>query len=95
MARAAPNPVTGLPYTLVEIDEPKKPLRTRLQEADSLQWKLWIQRYAWFLSLVTMAPGIALITYVLTGSLAFGLAVTLLATLTPAFVFWRRTKGLP
>lgn len=95
MPAPSPNPVTGLPYTLVDIDEPKKPLRARLRDADSLQWKLWLQKYAWLLSLITMAPGIALVVYTVTASLAFALAVTALATGAPALVFWRRTRGLP
>jgi hypothetical protein len=95
MPAPTPNPVTGLPYTLVDVDEPKKPLRTRIGKADSLQWKLWLQKYAWLLSLVTMAPGIALVAYTVTRSLAFALGVTVLATGAPAWVFWRRTRGLP
>lgn len=95
MTTSAPNAVTGLPYTLVEIDEPRKPLADRIRQADSLQWKLWLTKYAWFLSLLTMAPGIALLAYLLTSSLAFALSVTALATLTPGFVFWRRTRPQP
>jgi hypothetical protein len=95
MSAHPPNAVTGLPYTLVEIDEPQRALGERLRQADTLQWKLWITKYAWLLSLLTMAPGIALLAYILTGSIGFALAVAALATLTPAFVFWRRTRGLP
>lgn len=95
MSATPPNAVSGLPYTLVEIDEPRKPLAKRLQEADSLQWKLWLTKYAWLLSLLTMAPGIALLAYLLTSSLAFALSVTALATLTPGLVFWRRTRPRP
>ncbi len=95
MTRAAPNSVTGLPYSLVEIDEPKKPFPERVKEADSLQWKMWLQKYAWFLSLATMAPGIALITYTATHELPFALGITALAVGAPAAVFWRRTRQLP
>lgn len=95
MPAASPNPITGLPYSLVEVDEPKKPLRARIGEADSLQWKVWFLKYAWLLSLITMAPGMALVVYTVTRSLPFAFVVTALATLAPAIVFWRRTKGLP
>jgi hypothetical protein len=95
MPATQPNAVSGLPYTLVEIDEPKEPLVRRVKEADSLQWRLWLVRYAWLLSLLTMAPGIALIVFTVTGDLRFALAVTALATLAPAIVFWKRTRRLP
>ncbi len=92
---SAPNPVTGLPYSLVDVDEPRKPLRARVREADSLQWRLWLQRYAWLLSLLTMAPGIALVVFTVTRSFPFAVGITVLATGAPALVFWRRTRGLP
>lgn len=95
MTRTQPNAVTGLPYTLVEVDERPTPAGQRIREADSLQWKLWIQQYAWLLSLITAAPGIALIAYTVTGSLPFALGVTAVGVLAPALVFWRRTRRLP
>ena len=95
MPRSQPNAVAGLPYTLVEVDERPKPARERLREADSLQWKLWIQKYAWLLSMVTVAPGLALIAYTVTGNLPLALGVTALGVLAPALVFWRRTRRLP
>lgn len=95
MPAPSPNPVTGLPYSLVDLDEAKKPLRARIGEAGAQEWKLWLQKYAWLLSLVTMAPGIALVVYTVTVSLPFALGITALATLAPALVFWRRTRGLP
>jgi hypothetical protein len=85
----------GLPYTLVEIDEPKKPLGKRVGQADSLQWKLWIVRYAWLLSILTMAPGVALLVWTVTHDPWFSVAVVAVATAVPATVFWWRTRGLP
>jgi hypothetical protein len=95
MKAGQPNSVTGLPYSLVDIDAPKLPLVKRVQEADALQWKLWLQRYAWFLSLLTMAPGIALIAYTATRELPFSVGITALAVGAPAGVFWWRTRQLP
>ena len=95
MTSHPPNAVTGLPYTLVDIDERQAPFRERLRTADSLQWKLWIQKYAWFVSILTAAPGVALIVWVLTHDLAFALSITALATATPGAVFWWRTRQLP
>ncbi len=92
MTTGAPNAVTGLPYTLVEIDERAEPLGKRLREADSLQWKLWIQKYAWFVSILTAAPGVALIVWVLTRDPVFAVWITALATFTPGLVVWRRTR---
>ena len=94
MAKAAPNSVSGMPYTLVEVDEPKKPLRRRVEEAVSLQWKLWIVKYAWLLSMITMAPGIALASFIGTRDLPFSLAITALAVAAPALVFWRRNRHI-
>lgn len=91
----SPNPVTGLPYTLVEVDEPKKPLPARITEADSLQWKLWVTKYAWLLSIITMAPGIALASFIVTKDLTFAVIVTSVALLTSGGVFWWRTRQLP
>ena len=85
----------GLPYTLVEIDEPKKPLKQRVRQADSLQWKLWIQRYAWILSIVTMAPGVAVVVWTVTHDPTFSVTVVAVATGVPWFIFWWRTRGLP
>jgi hypothetical protein len=87
-----PNPVTGLPYTLVKVDETPLPVGERLRTADTLQWKLWIQQYAWYLSIVTAAPGVALIFYTLTHNWGFSLGVTLMATITPGYVAWKRTR---
>lgn len=95
MTRSQPNAVAGLPYTLVEVDEHRKGARERLRDADSLQWKLWIQKYAWLLSMVTVAPGLALIAYTVTGNLPLALSITALGVLAPALVFWRRTRQLP
>jgi hypothetical protein len=95
MGTASPNPVTSLPYTLVEVDEPKKPLRQRVEEADSLQWKLWLAKYAWILSMLTMAPGIALASYILTRDAVFSVAITATAVGAAAGVFYRRVQGLP
>jgi hypothetical protein len=89
-----PNALQPLPYTLVDIDEPPKKGLARLREADALQWKLWFQQYAWFLSLLTAAPGIALIVFTLTGNAAFSVGITALATITPGAVFWWRTRRL-
>ena len=82
------------PYTLVDIEEPKRGAVSRFREADTLQWRLWIVKYAWFLSLLTAAPGIALIVWTVTGNVFFALAIASLATATPGLVFWRRTRGL-
>ena len=90
----AANPLEPLPYTLVDLDAPEKRGLSRVKEADSLQWKVWVQQYAWFLSLVTAAPGIALIVYTLTASLAVSLGITAVATGTPGLVFWWRTRRL-
>jgi hypothetical protein len=95
MPAAQPNSVTGLPYSLVDLDEPKKPLGTRIKEADSFQLKLWILKYAWILSIITMAPGIALAAFLVTGDLPFALIVTTTAVLTSGGAFWWRTRQLP
>jgi hypothetical protein len=95
MTTHPPNAVTGLPYSLVEIDEQKKTLPQRLREADSLQWKLWLQKYAWFLSLITMAPGIGLAAFIATGNVALAVGTTSAAIFTAGGVFWWRTRQLP
>jgi hypothetical protein len=92
---STPNAVTGLPYSLVEVDEQKKPLRQRVREADSLQWKLWLQKYAWLLSLITMAPGFGLAAFVATGNVVLAVGTTSAAVLTAGGVFWWRTRRLP
>jgi len=90
----AQSALPPFPYTLVDIDEPDAGSRASLRYADPLQWKLWIVKYAWFLSLVTAAPGIALIIYTVTGNLGFSLAITAMATLTPAATLWARMRKL-
>lgn len=95
MANAAPNSVSGMPYTLVDVDEPKKPLTQRVTEADSLQWKLWIIKYAWLLSMITMAPGIALASYIATHQLAYSVGITAVAVGAAASVFFWRVRRLP
>jgi hypothetical protein len=95
MPAAQPNSATGLPYSLVDIDEPKRPLKARLTDADSFQLKLWLLKYAWILSIITMAPGIALAAFLVTHNLAFALTVTATAVLTSGGVFWWRTRQLP
>ncbi|HKZ59829.1 MAG TPA: hypothetical protein VJ547_08300 [Candidatus Thermoplasmatota archaeon] len=94
MPAPSPNPVTGLPYSLVDVDEPKRPLRARIGEADSLQWKLWLLKYAWLLSLITMAPGIALIVWTVTRNPLFSAGITALAVGGPGLVFWRLSRHI-
>jgi hypothetical protein len=80
------------PYTLVDLEEPERGALARVREADSLQWRLWVVKYAWFLSLLTAAPGIALIVWVVTANLPFALVITALAILAPGLVFWRQSR---
>ncbi len=84
-----------MPYTLVDIEEPRKPAAKRLQEADSLQWKLWLMKYAWILSLITMVPGIGVIVWTVTHDVLFSVAIVAAATLIPGSLFWWRTRSLP
>lgn len=90
--RGEPAP---LPYTLVDIDEPRKSPRRRVREADGLQWRIWVQKYAWILSLLTMVPGIGVIAWTVTLDAGFSVGVVALATLIPGYFFWRRSKSLP
>jgi len=89
------EPLPPLPYSLVDLHEPKKGAARRLREADTLQWKLWIQKYAWILSLVTMVPGIGVIVWTVTHDVLFSVAVVAAGTLIPGSLFWWRTRSLP
>lgn len=90
--RQTPSP---LPYTLVDVDEPEKGPVRRLREADEVQWRFWVLKYAWILSLLTMVPGIGVIAWTLTGDVGFSVGIVALATLIPGSLFWWRTRSLP
>jgi hypothetical protein len=90
--RAAPSP---LPYTLVEVDEAKPPLRDRVRHVDDQRMRYLVQKYAWVLSLLTMVPGIGVIAWTVTGDVVFSVAIVAGATVIPGTLFWWRTRSLP